>query len=237
MSEKHVFTLEAKSREEAGRGASRRLRREGFIPAVVYGAGQPAQSVTLEHDKLLHATEVESFYSSILELKVDGQLQKAIVKDLQRHPFKPKLTHADFLRIRDDVAIHVHVPIHILGEEDAPGVKDGGVVSHMMNEVEISCLPKHLPEYIEVDISALELDGAVHLSELKLPEGVTLVGFDEENDRGVVSIHVPKVVEEPEPEVAAEGEEGAEGEAAEGEAKPEGEGGESKPEEGDKSEG
>ena len=211
------FVLEAKAREDMGKGASRRLRREGLVPAVIYGDKKKAISLTMDHDKLMHAMENDAFYSSILELKIDGKKQKAIIKDLQRHPYKPKLVHADFLRVSDKVEIHVHVPVHIHGEEEAPGLKEGGVLARMLNEVEVACLPGDLPESINVDISGLEMDGVIHLSELTIPEGVKIVALThgEEHDTGVVSIHMPKVEAEPEPEVEAE--EGAEGEAAEGE--------------------
>lgn len=212
------FVLEAKSREDTGRGASRRLRHQGLIPAVVYGAKKPAQALVMSHDALLHASEKDAFYASILELKVDGKKQKVIIKALQRHAYKPKIVHADFLRISSKTKINVAVPIQLHGEEDAPGLKDGGVLMRTLNEIEVSCLPADLPESIDVDIADLVLDGVIRLSDISVPEGVTIVALeqDTENDTTVLGIHIPKVVVEAEPEVA-EGEEGEEGEA-EGEA-------------------
>lgn len=203
------FVIEAVTREDEGRGASRRLRRQGRIPAVVYGAGKDAVSVTLNHDDMLHASDHEAFYASILKLKVDGgRAQDVLLKDMQRHPFKPKLVHIDFQRVRSDVAIKVNVPLHIEGADVAPGVKEGGVVAHMMSEVEISCLPKDLPESVGIDISELALDASLHLSDIKLPKGAELVALagDEPNDLPIVSIHVPKEVKEEEPEVEASAE-------------------------------
>lgn len=205
------FVIEAVTREDEGRGASRRLRRQGRIPAVVYGAGKDAVSVTLNHDDLLHASEHEAFYASILKLKVDGgRAQDVLLKDMQRHPFKPKLVHIDFQRVRSDVAIKVHVPLHVEGADVAPGAKEGGVVQHLASEVEVSCLPKDLPESLTIDVSELALDASAHLSDIKLPEGVELTALtaEEPNDLPIVSIHVQKEVpeEEPEAEAAAEGE-------------------------------
>jgi large subunit ribosomal protein L25 len=173
---------------------------------------------------VLKQLENESFYSSVLNIKVRDKSQAAILKDLQRHPAKNMIMHMDFQRIVDDVEIKMNVPLHFIGEDVAPGVKDGGgSVSHLMNDVEVSCLPKFLPEYLEVDVSELELDAMLHLSDIKLPEGVEILGLvqGEENDRGIVSIHVIKaapieedVVAEGEEGEAVEGEEGEEGEEA-----------------------
>ena len=222
------FVLEAKNREDTGRGASRRLRHQGLIPAVVYGAKKPAQALVMPHDALMHASEKDAFYASILELKIDGKKQKVIIKALQRHAYKPKLVHADFLRISSKTKINVAVPIQLHGEEDAPGFKDGGVLMRNLNEIEVSCLPADLPESIDIDITDLELDGVIRLSDLSVPEGVTIVALeqDDENDTNVLGIHIPKEVVEEEPETT-EGEEGEEGEGeAEGEAESEAEAGE-----------
>jgi len=203
------YVFDAQSREALGTGASRRLRHEGKVPAVVYGDNKPAQSVVLEHNKVWHAAEHENFFSSIIELKIDGKKQQAILKDLQRHPYKQIILHADFLRVAAGKSIHVHVPLHFTGEDVAPGVKGGGVVSHLINEVEIVTLPKNLPEYLEVDLSAAELDAVIHLSDIKLPEGIELFALAQEDaqDLPIASIHEPKAVAEEEPvEAAAEGE-------------------------------
>ena len=205
------FNLIAEFREDQGKGASRRLRREGMVPAIIYGAGRPPRSVAFDHNKVLRQLENESFYSSVLTIKVGEKSQSVIIKDIQRHPARPIIMHMDFQRIVDDVEIKMNVPLHFLGEDVAPGVKQGGgSVSHLMNEVEVVCLPKHLPEYLEVDVSAVELDEMLHLSDIKLPEGVEIPELAQgpEHDHAIVSIHVIKAapVEEELDEEAAEGE-------------------------------
>ncbi|MEL7185003.1 MAG: 50S ribosomal protein L25/general stress protein Ctc [Pseudomonadota bacterium] len=212
------INLIAEFREDQGKGASRRLRREGKVPAVIYGAGRPPRSVAFDHNKVLHQLEQESFYSSVLTVKVGDKSQSVIVKDIQRHPARPIIMHMDFQRIVDDVEIRMNVPLHFMGAEVAPGVKQGGgTVSQIMNDVEVACLPKHLPEYLEVDISGLELDEMLHLSDIKLPDGVEIPELAQgpEHDHAIVSVHVIKAapVEEEETEDAAEGE-GEEGETA-----------------------
>ncbi len=211
------FTLSAEVRDESqlGKGASRRLRRSGKVPAVIYGGGEDPVSVTFDHDTLIHSLEQEAFYSHILTVDVAGKSQRAILRDLQRHPYKPTVLHMDLLRVREDTAINVHVPLHFLNEDICHGVKmEGGAISHNIAEIEISCLPKDLPEFIEVDTAELKLNEAIHLSEIKVPEGITIVELShgEGHDHVVVSVHVKRAVEE-EPVVAAQGEEVAEGEA------------------------
>jgi len=189
------FDLIAELREDQGKGASRRLRRLGKVPAIIYGAGRPPRSLSFDQNKVLQQLDNEAFYSSILNIKVNDKSQAAILKDLQRHPAKPIIMHMDFQRIVDDVEIKMNVPLHFMGEDIAPGVKvGGGNVSRLMNDVEISCLPKDLPEYIEVDISELELDEMLSLSDIKLPKGVEIpvLAQGPENDQGIVSIHVIK---------------------------------------------
>ncbi|MDF2530164.1 MAG: ribosomal protein L25/ral stress protein Ctc [Gammaproteobacteria bacterium] len=200
------FKLNADSRGDMGRGASRRLRRDGLVPAVIYGAEKPAQSVVVDHNVLANALANEAFYTSIVDMSIDGVSQQVIIKDLQRHPYKPKILHADFLRISEKTEIRVHIPLHFMGEPVA--VKSGGVVNHMVNEVEVSCLPKDLPAYIEVDLSGLQMDESVHLSQIKLPAGLKLVALTHGNDMPVVSVHVPRAVKEDEAP-AAEAAEGA----------------------------
>ena len=218
------FDLIAELREDQGKGASRRLRREGKVPAIIYGAGRPPRALAFDQNRVIQQLENESFYSSILNIKVRGKSQAAILKDLQRHPSKPVIMHMDFQRIVEDEDIKMNVPLHFLGEDVAPGVKTGGgSVSRLMNDVEIVCLPKYLPEFIEVDISELELDEHLSMSDIKLPEGVAIPALEQgpEQDRPVVSIHVIKEVvieeeEELEPgAVPVEGEEAPE--APEGE--------------------
>ena len=210
------FDLIAELREDQGKGASRRLRHEGKVPAIIYGAGRAPRALAFDHNRVIQQLENESFYSSILNIKVRGKSQAAILKDLQRHPSKPLIMHMDFQRIVEDEEIKMNVPLHFLGEDVAPGVKaGGGSVSRLMNDVEVTCLPKHLPEYIEVDISELELDEHLSMSDIKLPEGVAIPALEQgpAQDRPVVSIHViTEVVIEEEEElepgaVPVEGEE------------------------------
>ncbi len=205
------FSLEAETRETLGKGASRRLRHANRVPAIIYGAGEAPAAITLEHNKIMHALSHEAFYSHILDLKTADRIEKVILKAVQRHPAKPRILHVDFQRVRADQKIHMHVPLHFKGEDVAPGVKAGGIFSHLMADVEITCLPGDLPEFIEVDVSSMALDDTLHLSDIKLPKGVVLVAFAhgvEGHDHPVISIHVPKIIEEEAPvvEAAAEGE-------------------------------
>lgn len=194
------FELDADVRENIGKGASRRLRHTDKVPGILYGAGEPAVSLTFDHNKAMNALSNEAFYSHILTLKVAGKPEKVILKDVQRHPARPRLLHLDFLRIRADQKLHMHIPLHVIGEDVAPGVvKEGGSVTHGMSDVEVVCLPADLPEFIEIDISTLGLNSVVHLSDLKLPKGVELAAFAhgiEGHDLPVVSIHIPRIVEE-----------------------------------------
>ena len=202
------FDLIAELREDQGKGASRRLRREKKVPAIIYGAGRPPRSLAFDHNKVLLELENESFYSSILNIKVGKKSQAAILKDLQRHPAKNQIMHMDFQRIVEDEEIRMNVPLHFIGEDIAPGVKaGGGSVSHLMIDVEIVCLPRNLPEYIDVDVSELELDAMLSLSDLKLPEGVEIPALAQgpEADRPIVSIHVIKEVIIEDEEEAVEG--------------------------------
>jgi len=229
------FDLIAEIREDQGKGASRRLRRSGKVPAIIYGAGRPPRQLAFDHNRVIQQLENESFYSSILNIKVGENSQAAIVKDIQRHPAKRIIMHMDFQRIVEGEKIKMNVPIHYLNAEESIGVKqDGGSVSQLVNDVEVSCLPKDLPEYFEVDIAELKLNEMLHLSDIKVPEGVEIPELAQgpEHDHAIVSIQLIKVVEEVE---EAEGEEAAEGETpAEGEAPAEDAGGDA---EGDKEEG
>ncbi len=207
------FVLEAFLRDDQGKGASRRLRREERkMPAVVYGGTKDAQSISLWHNDLKKALENEAFFSHVLTLNVDGKKESVILKDLQRHPYKPLLTHADFQRVDKDHEIHVNVPLHFLNEAAAPAIKlQGGAVNHQLNEVEVICLPQNLPEFIEVDMMDIEMDQTLHLSDLKLPKGVKVAALiqGEDYDQAVVSVHLPKGTKADEAE-DAEGEEGEE---------------------------
>ena len=187
------FDLIAEIREDQGKGASRRLRREGKVPAIIYGAGRKPRMLAFDHNKVLRQLENESFYSSILNIKVGEKSQAAVVKDVQRHPAKPLVLHMDFQRIVEDEEIRMNVPLHFIGEEKAPGVKqDGGTVSHLMTDVEVSCLPRYLPEYFEVDVSNLGLNEMLHLSDIPLPEGVEIPELAQgpEHDHPIVSIQI-----------------------------------------------
>jgi large subunit ribosomal protein L25 len=209
---KTSFELVAEFRETQGKGASRRLRHEGKVPAILYGGHSEARALTLSHQKLLIMLDNERFYSTILNLKVGEQTQAAILKDVQRHPYKNAIVHIDFQRVEDNQKIRISIPLHFVGASVSPGVKSqGGLVSHMRTEVEVSCLPKDLPEFIEVDLSGLSLNESIHLSQLKIPDGVDLVALAKE-DAAVVAIHSPRA-EEPEP-IAAAGAAAAEGAAA-----------------------
>ena len=210
---KTSFELVAEFRETQGKGASRRLRHDGKVPAILYGGHLAARTLTLSHQKLLIMLENERFYSTILNLKVGDQSQAAILKDVQRHPFKNAIVHVDFQRVEENEKIRISIPLHFSGAAVSPGVKSqGGIVSHMRTEVEISCLPKDLPEFIEVDISGLSLNESVHLSQLKVPKDVVLVELAKE-DAAVVAIHSPRA-EEPEPTAVVAAAPGAEGAAA-----------------------
>jgi large subunit ribosomal protein L25 len=194
------FELTAEVRSDLGKGASRRLRSTDKVPAIMYGAGKPPIALTLNHNHVTKALENEAFYSHILTIEVSGEKQQAVLKDLQRHPFKPKITHMDFLRINPKEKLTMQIPLHFKGGENAPGVKLGGIIMHLANSVEIRCLPADLPEYIDVDISQLGLDEPIHLSQLKLPKGTELTAFlhghAEEHDEGVVKIQLPRAAEE-----------------------------------------
>jgi len=204
------YELEAQVRHDKGKGASRRLRRADQVPAVIYGADKEATALLLEHNKVLVALQNEAFYTRILTLKIDGQAEKVILKDLQRHAFKPRIMHMDFLRISAHEKLKMHIPLHFKGGETAPGVLEGGLVSHLESDVEVSCLPANLPEFIEVDISNLALDQLLHISDLQLPEGVEAVALSHDNNLPIVTIHMPRAEVEEAPVVAAvEGAEGA----------------------------
>ncbi|QNP39898.1 50S ribosomal protein L25/general stress protein Ctc [Lysobacter solisilvae (ex Woo and Kim 2020)] len=181
--------ISATGREAAGKGASRRLRRAASIPAVLYGGNAAPQSIQLEHEKTWLASQNEWFYSSILDLDLDGKVQKVLLRDIQRHPYKQIIMHLDFQRVDENQALRAKVPLHFLNQEKSPAGKTAGVViTHELNEVEVSCLPKDLPEFIEIDLGALAVGGIVHLSELKLPKGVELpeLKLGKEHDVAVV---------------------------------------------------
>jgi len=202
-----IFNLDAVVRTDLGKGASRRLRHADKVPAILYGGEEAPVALTLDHNKLNNAADFEAFYSHVLTLNIDGQKVEALVKDMQRHPFKPKITHVDFQRVIAGEELHTSVPLHFINEEKSAAIKAGGIAEHHVNEIEITCLPKDLPEFIEVDMAAVEMDATVHLSDLTLPAGVSSVELakgDDAHNLAVVTVKpAPKAPE------AEEGEEDA----------------------------
>jgi len=213
--------LKAEPREDSGKGASRRLRRSGLVPAVVYGGDGDSQSISLTHNEFSHELENEAVYTQLIDLKIGEQSEEVILRDLQRHPYKKLIMHADFFRIDKKKTLNVVVPIHALNTEECIGVKgDGGMLTQLVTEIEVVCLPRHLPEYLEIDVAELHLGDILHLSEIKMPEGVEIVALThgEEQDIGVISVvktREEEIIEDEAPEVPEE--EGEEGEEGEGE--------------------
>ena len=216
------FEVQAELREDMGKGASRRLRRHADkVPAIIYGGGKDPQALTIIRKDLERSLENEAFYSHILEVSVAGDVQKAILKDLQRHPAKDYVMHADFLRVSDKVSIKVNVPIHFLNEDTCVGVKmQGGIVQHQATDIEVSCLPADIPEYIEVDMAAIETGQIVHLSDVSLPEGVTSVALSlgEDHDLAIASVIAPRGSSADEEEQAEAAADAGEEEAEEGDS-------------------
>jgi len=226
---KAAFELAGEPRAQLGRTDARRQRKAGKVPAVMYGGGDAPESLLLDHNTLKHQMAREAFYTSILTLKLGTKSQQVVVKAVERHPARPIIMHMDFQRVREDVEITLNVPIHFLNEANAKGVKDqGGIVNHVLTDVEVRCLPRYLPEYLEIDVTALELNQIFHLSDIKLPEGVPLVALAHGDDQPLVAINPPREeeVEIPVETAAAPGEvpataqaEPAAGEAAAAEGK------------------
>ncbi|RUR19997.1 50S ribosomal protein L25/general stress protein Ctc [Legionella sp. km535] len=191
-----TILLEAETRTDMGKGASRRLRRlENKVPAVIYGGDKEPKSIHFLHNKVIKALETESIYSSVFDISVDGKVEHVILKALQRHPYKPLVMHMDLQRVSGKDVLVKLVPIHYINEQKSAGVKAGGIINHTMTQVEIRCQAKDLPEFIEVDMTNVGMDDVVHLSNLKLPKGVhlTVDVTDGSHDAPVVSIHAPKV--------------------------------------------
>jgi large subunit ribosomal protein L25 len=199
------FNINAESRTDVGKGASRRLRHAGKVPGIIYGSGKDPVSFTVVHSDLMHHLEHEAFYSHILTVTIDGKAQKAVLKDLQRHPAKPRILHVDFLRVGANDTIHMQVPVHFINEEDSIGVKAGGLVSHLMTTIEITCKASDLPEYLQVDIADLDVGASLHLSDIDLPKGVAITALTHgaDHDLPVVSIHAPRGGGDEEEETAA----------------------------------
>ncbi|MGB1446033.1 MAG: 50S ribosomal protein L25/general stress protein Ctc [Arenicellales bacterium] len=208
------YVLNAQSRDVFGTGASRRQRRDSHIPAVVYGAGKDNETVTLDHDQVMHSLEKEAFHSAIIDLQTDAGSQQVILREVQMHPHRPLVLHMDFQRIKATEKLHMKIPLHFDGADVAPGVKaDGGILAHAITELDITCLPKDLPEYIAVDVSELGMNESIHLSDITLPEGVelTVTAYHEGEDPAVATIAAPKVVEEESASEEGEGGEPTEG--------------------------
>ena len=206
-----AFVVNAEVRTDKGKGASRRLRRlENLVPAIIYGGDKEPVSLTLKHNEIIKSLESEAFYSHILTINIAGKAESAILKDLQRHPARDEIMHADFLRVSKNQPINVHVPLHFTNEEACVGVKmEGGAISHQASDVEITCLPGDLPEFIEVDMSEVHVESIIHLSDLVLPKGVTVAALQhgEDHDLPVAAVHKPKgekVVEDEAEEEAGE---------------------------------
>lgn len=218
------FTLSAEVRSDYGKGASRRLRKTKKFPGIIYGGGSNPTPVTLDHNEVLNRLQHEAFFSHILTIKVDGSEERAIIKDIQRHPYKQLVMHMDFQRVRMDEAISVRVPLHYLHEEECFGVKtEGGAINKIENDIGISCLPGDLPEYIEVDLIDLKLGETLHLSDVTMPDAVTATDYvegDDDQNRAIVAVFLPRA--------AVEEEETDEAEVPEGEVPAENSGGDDK---------
>ncbi|GAB2783381.1 50S ribosomal protein L25/general stress protein Ctc [Halomonas shantousis] len=207
------YKLTANVRHELGKGASRRLRRANQqVAAIIYGGEKAPQPITIDKAAFYKAIEDEAFFSSLISIDIDGSTEQVVIRDLQRHPYKALVTHADFLRVDATHELSLHVPLHVVGEDKCKGVKDEGGVLHVLaNDVEVSCLPADLPEYIEVDVTDLGMGETLHLSDLKLPKGVSIVALThgEEYDAGVVSVtHATVSAASEEDEAGAGNEEG-----------------------------
>ena len=201
------FEINAEPRGDMGKGASRRLRRLGRVPGIVYGISQEATPIVVSQTDLVNQMQHQAFLSHILTLHIGGKSEKVVLKDMQRHPYRTVIMHVDFQRIDENQELTMRIPIHFRNEDKCAGVRlEGGAISHIMTEVEISCLPRHLPEYIEVDLAEMKVGDTVHLGELKLPEGVSIYALKHGGDptRPVVNVHIPRAIEIEE-EVPAEG--------------------------------
>jgi len=207
------FIVEAEVRTGSGTAASRRVRRNGQVPVVVYGGGEDEQYLLVDHNKIIRQLDVEAFHSALVQLHVGDDLQRAILRDVQMHPYKQQVMHLDFQRVSRKDTITMTVPLHFSGEEEAPGVKlEAGIMSHNMTSIDVSCLGSDLPEYVEVDVSALNMGESVHLSDVQLPEGVSFASTVQESDLelAVASVLAPK-----KPQAVEEDEETVDGEAGE----------------------
>ncbi len=195
----------AYERSVQGTGASRRLRNSGKTPGIIYGGTELPQAVELDHNALFHALKKEAFHSSVLEIEIAGKVQQALLRDYQMHPFKPLVLHIDFQRIDAKQKVHMKIPLHFKGDEISPAVKiGGGVINHISNELEIICLPSDLPEFIEVDVSKIQIGESIHAKEIALPKGVALSLHVEQENPAIVVAREPRVSNEPEATTAPE---------------------------------
>ena len=214
-----AIQMNAEQRSDSGKGASRRLRKEGLVPAIVYGGEKEPAMISLKHNELIHELENEATYTQIIDLSFGGNTEKVILRDLQRHPFKNKVMHADFYRVNMKQTLNVNIPIHVINDDICVGVKmEGGMLTSLLNEIEVVCLPKDLPEYIEVDAENIHLGETLHLSEIKMPEGVesAALQYGEDHDTGVLSVVKTRATsEEVEEEAEGEAPEAAEEESGE----------------------
>ena len=205
-----TIEVNAMSRSLQGTGASRRLRGTGKVPGIIYGGEHPAQNVEFEHNGLFHQLKQEAFHASILSMAIDGKKERVLLRDVQMHPWKQLILHVDFQRVSANKRIHMKVPLHFINADISPGVKTGGgIVSHVMNEMDITCLPDDLPEFIEVDLQTLEIGAAVHLADLQVPKGVESVQLTRGDNAVVATVQIPRAIVEPEPAVAVVAAEGA----------------------------
>lgn len=188
------FELNASIRTATGTASSRRLRHEGKVPAVLYGTDQPNVSLTVDHNEIFHDLEKEAFHSAVIKINYDGKSEEAILREVQQHPFRQEIEHLDFQRVSADQVLHIKVPLHFNGEEECEGVKlDGGIISHLVSEVDITCLPKDLPEFLEIDIAELRINQSLHLSEVAIPEGVEVTSLAHGGeDQAIVAVLPPK---------------------------------------------
>jgi large subunit ribosomal protein L25 len=193
------FEFVAEKRDLSGKNTARAVRRNGQLPAVVYGGKADPQSIILNHNDVIKHLSHEAVYSHILDLKIDGKTEKAILKDVQRHPAKPQILHMDFMRVDESHAMKVHVPLHFINEDTCVGVKAGGVVTHAMVDIEVSCLPSALPEFIEVDLSEIDIGGSIHLSDIVTPEGVEILALAQQGNHDHTVAQVMKTKAEAEP--------------------------------------
>lgn len=189
------IAINAETRKVQGTGASRRLRRADKVPGIIYGGGKDATVIEIDHNELYHKLKQEAFHASILDMSLDGKNEQVLLRDVQMHAWKQNVLHVDFQRIAADQKIHMKVPLHFINADIAPGVKlSSGIVSHIINELDISCLPKDLPEFIEVDLKDLAAGHSIHLSNLKLPAGVEAVALHRGDDQSVATIIIPRAV-------------------------------------------